>query len=71
MKIWEPKPPGTLWATLGLLRDCSTFTFTLVTVMLLYQEMPQNELLNCTVACLASVKNLISCQGNFTAKFFL
>ena len=28
MKIWEPKPPGTLWATPGLLRDC--FTFTLV-----------------------------------------
>jgi len=21
MKIWEPKPPGTLWATLGLLWD--------------------------------------------------
>jgi hypothetical protein len=26
MKIWEPKPPGTLWATPDLLRD--TFTFT-------------------------------------------
>jgi hypothetical protein len=24
--IWEPKPPGTLWATPGLLRDCFTFT---------------------------------------------
>jgi len=23
MKIWEPKPPGTLWATPGLLRDSS------------------------------------------------
>jgi len=22
MKIWETKPPGTLWATPGLLRDC-------------------------------------------------
>jgi len=22
MKIWESKPPGTLWATLGLLRHC-------------------------------------------------
>jgi len=21
MEIWEPKPTGTLWATLGLLRD--------------------------------------------------
>jgi len=26
MKIWEPKPPGTLWATPGLLRDSFTFT---------------------------------------------
>ena len=24
MKIWESKPPGTLWATPGLSRDCST-----------------------------------------------
>jgi len=24
-EIWEPKPPGTLWATPGLLRDCCTF----------------------------------------------
>jgi len=27
MEIWEPKPPGTLWATPGLLRDSFTFTF--------------------------------------------
>jgi hypothetical protein len=27
MKIWEPKPPGTLWATPGLLRDSLTFTY--------------------------------------------
>ena len=27
MEIWEPKPPGTLWATLGLLRDSFTFSF--------------------------------------------
>jgi hypothetical protein len=26
MKIWEPKPPGTLWATPGLLRECFNFT---------------------------------------------
>ena len=25
MEIWEPKPPGTLWATLGLLHDSFTF----------------------------------------------
>ena len=24
-EIWEPKPPGTLWATPGLLRNCFTF----------------------------------------------
>jgi len=28
MEIWEPKPPGTLWATLGLLRDPFTLPFT-------------------------------------------
>ena len=27
MEIWEPKPPGTLWATPALLRDSFTFTF--------------------------------------------
>jgi len=27
MKMWEPKPPGTLRATPGLLRDCFTFPF--------------------------------------------
>ena len=25
MKIWEPKPPGTLWTTPGLLQDSFTF----------------------------------------------
>ena len=29
MKIWEPKPPGTLWATPGLLRDSFTVISTL------------------------------------------
>jgi len=24
METWEPKPPGNLWATSGLLRDCFT-----------------------------------------------
>jgi len=27
MEIWEPKPPGTLWATPGLLWDCFTFNY--------------------------------------------
>jgi hypothetical protein len=26
-EIWEPKPPGTLWATPGLLGDFFNFTF--------------------------------------------
>ena len=26
-EIWEPKPPGTLWATPGLWRDSFTFTY--------------------------------------------
>src|SRR5215469_13677182 len=26
-EIWQPKPPGTLWATLDLLRDCFTLFF--------------------------------------------
>jgi len=28
-EIQEPKPPGTLWALLGLLRDCFTFIYCL------------------------------------------
>jgi len=27
MEIWEPKIPGNLWDTSGLLRDSFTFTF--------------------------------------------
>jgi len=27
MEIWEPKPPGTLWATPGLLWESFTFTY--------------------------------------------
>ena len=29
MEVWDPKPPGTLWATPGLLRDSFTFFITL------------------------------------------
>jgi hypothetical protein len=28
MEFWEPKPPGTLWATPTLLRDCFTLSDT-------------------------------------------
>jgi len=47
MKIWEPKTPGTLWATPGLLRDSFTFyssTLSLVTLCTAY-----------VVTCLAPV----------------
>jgi len=27
MGIWEPEPPGTLWATPGLLWDCFTLYY--------------------------------------------
>jgi len=27
LEIWEPQPPGTLRAYLGLYRDCFTFTY--------------------------------------------
>jgi len=44
MEIWEPKPPGTLWATPGLLRDCFTFTFTFpVLVFLPMKEQGMGE----------------------------
>jgi len=32
-EIWEPKPPGTLWATPGLLRDCFTHHHHNISVM--------------------------------------
>jgi len=35
-EIWEPKPPGTLWVTPGLLRDCFTFTFNYVFGMIYF-----------------------------------
>jgi len=34
-EIWKPKPPGTLWATPGLLRDCF-FTSYMATPKLIY-----------------------------------
>jgi hypothetical protein len=34
MKIWEHKPPGTLWATPGLLLDDFTFYYYYVGVVI-------------------------------------
>ena len=39
-EIWEPKAPGTLWATPGLLRDSFTFTL-LLTIYRVVQEKSQ------------------------------
>jgi hypothetical protein len=35
-EIWEPKPPGTLWATPGLLRDDFTLLLLLLLLLLLF-----------------------------------
>ena len=41
MEIWEPKPPGTLWATPDLLRDSFTFYLLIITLLLnLHQSLP-------------------------------
>jgi hypothetical protein len=37
MEIWEPKPPGNLWATPGLLGD--SFTFYLYILLLYIQQL--------------------------------
>ena len=36
LEIWEPKPPGTLWATLGLLRDCFTLLYIIIIIIIIY-----------------------------------
>jgi hypothetical protein len=33
MELWEPKPPGTLWATPGQLRDCFTFIIIIIIII--------------------------------------
>jgi hypothetical protein len=39
-EIWEPKPPGTLWATSGLLWDSFMFTFTCEPYISLEKHIP-------------------------------
>jgi hypothetical protein len=34
MEIWEPKPPGTLWATPGLLRDSFNFIIIIIIIIM-------------------------------------
>ena len=33
-EIWEPKPPGILWATPGLLQDCFTCAFFFTSIVI-------------------------------------
>jgi len=39
MKLWELKPPGTLWATPGLLRDSFTLRCTNYTNLFLHETL--------------------------------
>jgi len=54
-EIWEPKPPGTLWATPGLLRDSCTFTFTHMEICLVWDLLldvwTQRDCIQRTVHC--------------------
>ena len=42
-EIWVPKPPGTLWATPGLLRDSFTFTALLEYTLETYSDLTQTH----------------------------
>ena len=35
MEIWELKPPGTIWATPGLLLDCFTFYIIIIIIIII------------------------------------
>ena len=66
-EIWKPKPPGTLWATTGLLRESFTFTFSL------YQFVGMNEEKNMgnTPACLSLMKLFVDGILYFDQKWCL
>jgi hypothetical protein len=54
MEIWEPKPPGTPWATPALLQDPFTFTFICMYVCV------------CVCVCIY-IKSLLFCARKYTA----
>jgi hypothetical protein len=43
MKILEPKSPGTLWVTPGLLRESFTFTYLQITFEKIFAQVKQAE----------------------------
>ena len=58
-EIWEPKSPGTLWATPGLLRDCFTSLPSLRILIFIYQ----------TKRCIISEEYIVNihCSENLKA----
>jgi len=51
-EIWEAKPPGTLWATPGLLRDCFTHLgYTYSRLLLGYKPVQHVTVLNTVGNC--------------------
>jgi hypothetical protein len=65
-EIWEPKPPGTLWATPGLLRDCFTSCTTSVAMVSCHLE-------SCLVGCSEIVQRvwIMSREWWMHARFLL
>jgi len=61
MEIWEPKPPGTLWAAPGLLRDCFTFTSTVSCFLLLGRliSIQSSEIILCVTRTVLSTIGLL------------
>ena len=52
-EIWEPKPPGTLWATPGLLRDSFTFIRMQVEIfrnVVKKKQLPYLNILICSIS---------------------
>jgi len=67
MKIWDPKPPGTLWATSGLLRDCFTLILSMKVWTYIYTGLfisPSGNSDPCgTVAWMVTPKGSMSTEG--------
>jgi len=53
-EIWEPKPPGTLWATPGLLGYCFTFTFL---ILFLIRDDQQKDMLYYVILLESQLRN--------------
>ena len=63
MKIWEAKPPGTLWATPGLLRDCFTFIYIYIhTHTHIHTHTPLHRLPHCGILPSNNTTMACACQ---------